>query len=155
MSSEFQIVTDTATICVFDPANLEHRLTDTIDWWSVPEDELLELNLGNVIIAALPRDGVYSVAIVEVVDDGAEHVIEANLNSKSGKIFIGAGEYISGDGMTFDIWGDDLSGKIVNVGPGNFRVSMSISNGTSISVKVVKTNHGAENTFDLPLELCD
>lgn len=30
-----RIVTGTATLCVFDPALLRHKLDDDCDWWSI------------------------------------------------------------------------------------------------------------------------
>lgn len=36
--------TDTATMTAFDPAALIHRCDDDADWWSVPGDEVLEVN---------------------------------------------------------------------------------------------------------------
>ncbi|WP_431089630.1 DUF6386 family protein [Paenibacillus sp. 8b26] len=47
-SSPFQFTTDTATLCIFDTEALKHRLDDEPDWWSIEEDELGELNQGNV-----------------------------------------------------------------------------------------------------------
>ncbi|MFK4304403.1 MULTISPECIES: DUF6386 family protein [unclassified Paenibacillus] len=49
-SSPFQFTTDTATLCVFDTEALKHRLDDEPDWWSIEEDELGELNQGNVAL---------------------------------------------------------------------------------------------------------
>ena len=34
------IVTGTATVCVFDPALVRHKLDDDCDWWSLPGAEL-------------------------------------------------------------------------------------------------------------------
>ena len=45
---EFKFTTDTATIAVFDPERLHHRLTDSADWWSIPADEVAEINRGNI-----------------------------------------------------------------------------------------------------------
>lgn len=36
MTEKFSIVTDTRA--VFDLARLKHRLEDSADWWSLPED---------------------------------------------------------------------------------------------------------------------
>ena len=44
---ETAIRTDTATLAVFDALRLKHRLTDDPDWWSIPEDEVNEINSGS------------------------------------------------------------------------------------------------------------
>lgn len=33
----------------FDLVSLNHRVSDDADWWSIPEDELEEVNKGNVL----------------------------------------------------------------------------------------------------------
>ncbi|MGK5036135.1 DUF6386 family protein [Janthinobacterium sp. LB3P118] len=43
-----RIVTGTATLCVFDPALLRHKLDDECDWWSIPSAELAAVNAGQV-----------------------------------------------------------------------------------------------------------
>ena len=50
--------TDTATLAIFDPAALAHRITDTADWWSIAEDALAEINAGNCLLytSPSPRD---------------------------------------------------------------------------------------------------
>ena len=55
-----EFVTDTATMCIFDPASLKHRLDDDCDWWSIADSELEEVNRGNVAFLNLGSDGVYS-----------------------------------------------------------------------------------------------
>ena len=54
--------TGTATLAVFDPACLEHRLDDVADWWSDPTDEVAEINAGNVLFVATGSDGTYEVS---------------------------------------------------------------------------------------------
>lgn len=55
------MVTDTATLCLYDLAALKHRLEDTSDWWSIPVDELAEVNAGHCLFLNLGADGVYEV----------------------------------------------------------------------------------------------
>ncbi|WP_276311056.1 DUF6386 family protein [Paenibacillus silvae] len=59
MEGNFHMDTDTATLCCYDLAALEHRLEDTADWWSIPEDELQEVNAGNCLFLNLGDDGLY------------------------------------------------------------------------------------------------
>lgn len=51
------MVTDTATLCLYDLAALKHRVEDTSDWWSIPEDELAEVNAGHCLFLNLGADG--------------------------------------------------------------------------------------------------
>jgi hypothetical protein len=53
MVEEFSVVTDTATVAVFDLEAIRHRMNDTADWWSIAEDEILEVNQGNIAFLGL------------------------------------------------------------------------------------------------------
>jgi len=88
--------TDTATIAVFDPAALQHRCDDDADWWSVPRDEILEINQGNVLFVGLGCDGGYEVDIFQKMGESecSSNFITANLRVLSGCIYIGAGEQV-------------------------------------------------------------
>jgi hypothetical protein len=88
--------TDTATIAIFDPAALIHRCEDDADWWSVPSDELLEINQGNVLFVALGADGGYEVEVYRNIgeSEATSKYISANLKVLSGCIYIGAGEQV-------------------------------------------------------------
>lgn len=41
--------TNTATVVIYDLVSLKHRVNDDADWWSFPEDEVVEINKGNVL----------------------------------------------------------------------------------------------------------
>lgn len=92
----FQITTDTATLCVFDLDAAKARLHDSADWWTTPETEILELNAGNVAFFGLGSDGVF---VVHMVDDLPDAKAVVNLRAPSGRVFIGAGEEVSSDGL--------------------------------------------------------
>ncbi|WP_373275999.1 DUF6386 family protein, partial [Serratia marcescens] len=57
MNKTFSFTTDTATLSIFDLVSLNHRVSDDADWWSIPEDELEEVNKGNVLFLNLGEDG--------------------------------------------------------------------------------------------------
>jgi Family of unknown function (DUF6386) len=59
MPETMTITTDTATICIFDPERVQHRLSDRPDWWSVRSEELKELNSGSIMIVNVFADGCY------------------------------------------------------------------------------------------------
>ncbi|WP_416457234.1 DUF6386 family protein [Pseudomonas sp. LFS097] len=42
MSVEFSVVTDTATLAIFDLKAIRHRVSDSFDWWSIQSDEISE-----------------------------------------------------------------------------------------------------------------
>ena len=92
----FEFVTDTATMCVFDLACLKHRLEDDADWRSVSRAEIQEVNKGNVAFLNLENDGKYSVSIVDAID---EPDVSVNLKFNSGRVFFGAAEEVSSDGL--------------------------------------------------------
>ncbi|MEL8054631.1 MAG: DUF6386 family protein, partial [Pseudomonadota bacterium] len=81
---DFRLVTDTSTICIFDPDCLEHRLDDAGDWWTIPEDELLEVNRKNIVIVALPADGIYDVCFVDDFAPNSDDTVKAFVECKSG-----------------------------------------------------------------------
>ncbi|PXX44840.1 DUF6386 family protein [Undibacterium pigrum] len=92
----FEFVTDTATMCVFDLACLKHRLEDDADWWSVSSAEIQEVNNGNVAFLNFKSDGKYFVSIVDTID---EPDVSVNLKLNSGRVFFGAAEEVSSDGL--------------------------------------------------------
>ena len=89
-------VTDTATMCVFDPVGLLHKLGDSADWWSLPEAELDAVNAGQAAFLNLGSDGAYTVQLHEQID---EPVLAVNLAVVSGRVFIGAAEEVTADGL--------------------------------------------------------
>ena len=84
--ADIEFVTDTATLCVFDLASLSHRLDDDADWWTVPGEELLEVNAGNVAFIGIGEDGKYILEISELLDDESCVVF---LKCPSGRIIQG------------------------------------------------------------------
>ncbi len=90
------IVTDTATICVFDVAAMKHRKDDVGDWWSLPQNELAEGQRGNALFLNLGQDGVYQVETTSLIDPKMPGYC---LNTPSGIVFVGPGEEMSGGGF--------------------------------------------------------
>lgn len=150
MKEEFQISTDTATIAVFDIQSLKHRIDDDADWWSVPSFELAEVNLGNALIAALGQDGVYLIQTTDMPClKGAG--VNAILKCPSGKVYIGAGEDITGAGIDPEN-ARHLSGRFIHLDPGIYRVKM-LREITTISVYFECASSTETNTFSHPLDL--
>lgn len=99
MIEEFSVVTDTATVAVFDLEAIRHRMNDTADWWSIAEDEILEVNQGNIAFLGLGEDGEFD---INISDDLQDEECALNMYVPSGQIFIGAGEDTTGGGLEPD-----------------------------------------------------
>ncbi|HGM7060927.1 TPA: DUF6386 family protein [Serratia marcescens] len=118
MNKTFSFTTDTATLSIFDLVSLKYRVSDDADWWSIPEDELEEVNKGNVLFLNLGEDGRYT---VRVVDNISENYKSLFLNVPSGKVFVGAGEDTSGGYLEPD-GSDYMSGVFLIMDIGNYEV---------------------------------
>jgi len=80
------------------PQRLVHRLGDDADWWCWPiEERFKELRERNAVFLDLGSDGIYS---GEVVPYGLETpVVEATLEVESGRVFVGAAEEVTSEGL--------------------------------------------------------
>ena len=110
------IVTGTATVCVFDPALVRHKLDDDCDWWSIPGAELAAVNAGQVAFFNVGGDGAYDIALYAEL---AEPHASVHLAVVSGRVFIGAGEDVTGGGLEPDL---ACGGLFVDVPAGSYRV---------------------------------
>ena len=88
--------TDTATICIFDLEAMRHRKDDVGDWWSLPRNELAEVRSGNALFLNLGSDGTYRIEVSQLNDPTVEGFC---LKTPSRRVFIGAGEEMSGGGL--------------------------------------------------------
>ena len=118
MNKTFSFTTDTETLSTLDLVSLKHRVSDDADWWSIPEDELEEVNKGNVLFLNLGEDGQYT---VRVVDNISENYKSLFLNVPSGKVFVGAGEDTSGGDLEPD-GSEYMSGVFLIMDIGNYEV---------------------------------
>lgn len=114
---ESGIYTGTATIVVYDLASLKHRLNDDVDWWADPKAELIELNRRNLLIIGLQFDDFYDVDVSDRDDLPQSY----SLRFPSGKIFIGAGEMLTGGG---DEPEPRHGGKFLDFPPGDYKVGI-------------------------------
>ena len=109
-----QIATDTATICIYDTKCLEHRKDDDGDWWSLPWEELEEVNRGNALFLNVGSDGFYE---VNVESKNFDTTHEYNLKIPSGRLFIGPGEDITAGGFEPGV---DWEGTFFELKAGNY-----------------------------------
>ncbi|PKB20192.1 DUF6386 family protein [Janthinobacterium sp. 64] len=136
------IVTGTATVCVFDPALVRHKLDDDCDWWSIPGAELAAVNAGQVAFFNVGGDGAYEFALHAEL---AEPQVVVHLAVVSGRIFIGAGEDVTGGGLEPDT---ACGGLFVDVPAGNYRVQAR-RDGPHISLAFVPDAIGSNAFGDL------
>ncbi|APO47124.1 hypothetical protein BS614_25760 [Paenibacillus xylanexedens] len=129
MRGTFQMVTDTATMCLYDLAALKHRVEDTSDWWSIPADELAEVNAGHCLFLNLGADGVYEVewSMQDVdADVDPERVAERgkvyHLQVPSGNVYLGAADDVSGGDLEPD---ESCEGVLFQLKPGNYACIIS------------------------------
>ncbi|WP_248278182.1 DUF6386 family protein [Paenibacillus sp. SZ31] len=150
MRGTFQMVTDTATMCLYDLAALKHRAQDTSDWWSIPADELAEVNAGHCLFLNLGADGVYevewSLEDVEVdVDPGrvAELGKVYHLQVPSGNVYLGAADDVSGGELEPD---ETCEGVLFQLKPGNYACIVS-REASRIAIVMTPSIQG-NNTLD-------
>ena len=142
MRKIISIHTDTATLVIYDLMSLNHRINDDADWWSLSEDEVEEINKGNVLFLNLGDDGVYKVHIKNDVD---EHTGALFLNVPSGKVFIGAGEDVTGGDLEPDD-SDAISGEFIILEPGSYKVKFK-KQGSDVLISFTKATF-IENSLE-------
>jgi len=119
---KFEFTTDTATICIYDIDALKHRLNDDADWWSVEKDELEEVNKGNVMFVNIGNDGKYRVEVIDKdVNINNKNSVECNIKVPSGRVFIGAGEEVTSDGLEPECI---RGGTFINLNHNNYLVTL-------------------------------
>ena len=137
-----KVTTDTATICMFDPACLRHRIDDAGDWWSIPRDELAEVNAGNALILNVGSDGSYNVHFEESPREGMRKFA---LRIPTGRFFVGQGEQLSGGGLEPDVkWG----GEFREVEPGQYNCGL-LKQGGDLYVHLAKGGPGTNQLDNL------
>ncbi|RBP41369.1 hypothetical protein DES53_107200 [Roseimicrobium gellanilyticum] len=141
-------VTDTSTLCVFDLEALRHRLHDDADWWSIPEDEVAEVNLGNVAFLGLGKDGRFDVRLVDEVHNG----ICVMLKCPSGRMFIGAGEEVTGGELEPEAV---RGGGFYRVEPGTYVVHAALVVPNQIQLSLSRTVNSPVNRFLVPVSLME
>jgi hypothetical protein len=139
MRSRFR--TDTATLIVVDPACVRHRLDDDADWWSMPADEVAEVNRGNALFVNLGSDGVYDLDITTELPASGVKRADALIRNESGRFFVGAGEHMTSEGMEPEaVYGN----VFVERPPGTYRVVVWMS-GSTLFVNLARSDEPAVN----------
>ncbi|WCT57416.1 DUF6386 family protein [Paenibacillus kyungheensis] len=142
MPNQIKVMTDTATLCIYDLQALKHRLEDTSDWWSIPEDELLEVNLGNIAFLNVGADGLYTMQQVEEIE---QPVVQLWINVPSGQLYAGAAENVTGGELEPE---DGDSGQYITVEPGIYHLKIGRTQ-QNIEFAVLRTEQAiANNQFE-------
>jgi len=147
-----KFLTDTATIAVFDPTSLRHRNEDTCDWWSIPGDEIQEVSKARMVTVDLGADGVYECEIYRDRDTSTAQKMQvvANLETKMGTVYVGAGEEIPGGGTGPEtIYG----GVLVALPAGVWKVGLSRRRKMKLELRFGPTSEEPVNLVEEPLHL--
>lgn len=125
MDRTITFTTDAATLAVFDSAVIQHRIDDVEDWWATEFHQLPEVALGQIALVALGGDGTYSVRIsdgdlTDVERAYASEFVVLGLEVDSGKVLVGAGEYLPGAGAVARE--EDFAPFFVELDPGDYLV---------------------------------
>lgn len=137
------ITTDPATIVIFDPECMRHRLEEDADWWSLPQEELLEVNRANAAFMNVSAVGSYEIELAphEELEDADVEFFVRNIN---GRFFFGAGEMISSAGPGPEA---KYGNVVFDAAPGSYLVRARQRAGT-VAVSIKSTNLEASNSFD-------
>nr|CAP48498.1 putative integron gene cassette protein [uncultured bacterium] len=139
--------TGTATLVIFDPICLASRIEDTGDWWSIPDEELSEVNAGNVIFARLGCDGGYSFDIYRLKHDEQLPAVglRAKVRTKMGSFYVGAGEQVIGEDIGPST---QYGGLLFAIPAGNYEVEIQLEEASGhLKVYFKKTDEEAGNDF--------
>jgi hypothetical protein len=143
----FEFVTDTATMCIYDLGALKHRLDDTADWWSIRSEEFLEINAGNVAFINLGGDGKFVVDTDSGLDSSGW--LKCNLKVPTGKVFVGAGEEVTGDGLEPECI---RGGGFLQVNPGIYVLSVGKISGR-ICMALKRSDGPSGNSISVQLRI--
>lgn len=136
------VTTGTATLVLFDPACMRHRLDDDADWWSLPQEELLEVNRGNAAFMNVGGDGRYELEVVapaRLPDADVELV----LRNTSGRFFLGAGEFMTSEGLEPEA---GYGNVFFDAEPGSYRVRAR-QRGSTVTISLAATDLPASNAL--------
>jgi hypothetical protein len=139
-----EFTTGTATFAVFDPSLLQHRLDDAADWWSVPWEEVIEINHGNMLTVALGTDGHYTVHLTPERGKGLAG-IEAVIVCESGTLFIGAGEQLPAGGLQPS---GKHGGRFLELAKGTYRATLSRDSHSALRLSLERVESPPQNRFD-------
>jgi hypothetical protein len=80
LERQVEVVTETASIAIFDPEMLAPRKDDRDDWYAIEREQLAELRRGRLVLLPVPHDGRFTVRFTWRACNAAErrHVVGEN-----------------------------------------------------------------------------
>lgn len=139
----FILTTSTASVCIFDPDCLRHRVKDAPDWWSDYSEEIIELNRGNAMIVGVGSDGSFNTLIGRVPHEDVRSV-SALVQCRSGQFFVGPGEEISGGGFEPRTL-TNRTGIFLNLAPSAYQVTVAKLSSRKIAISIELKDGAARN----------
>ena len=130
MDQTFKFFTDTASITAFDPQRIENRVDDEADWWCGDLLELDEIQTGAATIVLLGGDGYFQARVTDGDltdvdrDYAADVVKDLGVEVVSGKLIIGPGECLPGEGCR----ANDERGMTIQLENGQYSVDVYFIN---------------------------
>ena len=95
-----RVLTDTATIVIFDSTRLASRRNDECDWWTGQGDLEHEEAQENLAFVETGKDGVFNVEVIVDTTAPADSVLKRSfLELPSGELLFGGGECLPGEGV--------------------------------------------------------
>ena len=136
-----RIITDSAAFAVYDPVKLAHRQNDADDWWTLWDESLVEMNMGNLLLFKLGEDGEFIVHLVDQLP--AREVVSGNLVVEGQSIYLCSGEDIISGGLDPQLL---RGGCELPLSPGTYRVSIT-RDSSDIYVSIDQLNQPVGNGF--------
>jgi hypothetical protein len=149
MSLPFTFVTDTSTLCVYDLKALEHRRDDDADWWVWPEAvQVAEVNSGAAAFVDLESDGRFEGTLGDTL--GVDSQLRLLLSFPSGKVFIGAAEEVTSEGMEPTC---SRGGLLLEKTPGTYVLEMARVGVSTVRLSLAPTQLPPTNSIQKPIKL--
>ena len=136
------VTTDTATIVLFDPECMRHRLNEDADWWSLPQEDLLVVTGANAAFMNVSADGCYELEVAPY-EELADADVELVVRNTSGRFFFGAGEMMSSAGLEPEA---EYGNVFFDAEPGSYLVRAR-QRGSAVTVSLTATDLDASNSF--------
>ncbi len=98
----FSVMTDTASLAIFDNAVLEHRVNDEVDWLCEDDyHQIKEVKCGDIALLSVSNDGIYNIIVSknpldEATKQGAVASVTLGLKVISNQCFVGNAESLPG-----------------------------------------------------------
>lgn len=131
MNEPIPFSTDLATLVVFDPEELRHRVRESSTWWrGEPIHELDEVVDARIALFPLGKEGSYRVDLRR--GELSEAELELAVGSQtgqgikvsSGQVFVGAAERLPGEGRGSIISAIPGTGAVLEVEPGEYALEV-------------------------------